>query len=139
MYVTDPFESKYQSLMNGRQKVGIKKFKIPKAFIHYSQTTDDVHENLEDYNPTKRRKVLIVLSCITADMEANKTLSPKVTILFLRGRKLNILLAFILRSYSKVPKTTTLNATHHFIMKIANKRKLQENFIFSEPYNFTIR
>ena len=47
LYVKDPFESKYQLLINKREKVGIKKFKNPKAFINYSQTIDDVYENLE--------------------------------------------------------------------------------------------
>ena len=97
-------------------------------------------------------------------MESNNNLSPIVTELFLRGRKLNISLAFISQSYFKVPKTIRLNATHYFIMKIANKRELQQmtsnhsadidfkdfmklykeytkepNLIFSERYNFVIR
>ena len=59
-------------------------------------------------------------------MESNKKLSPKVTELFLRGRKLNISLVFISQSYFKVPKTIRLNATHYFIMKIPNKRELQQ-------------
>ena len=46
LYVKDTFESKYQLLLNGREKVGIKTLKNPKAFIDYSQTTDDVYENL---------------------------------------------------------------------------------------------
>ena len=79
------FESKYQLLINGREKVGTKKQKKPKAFIDYSQIIDNVYENLEDYNPTKKRKVLILFDYMTADMEANKTLSPIVTELFLRG------------------------------------------------------
>ena len=58
-------------------------------------------------------------------MESNKNLSPIVTELFLRGRKLNILLVFISQSLFKVPKTIWLNATHYFIMKIPNKRELQ--------------
>ena len=61
-----------------------------------------------------------------ADMESNKKLSPIVTELFLRGRKLNISLVFISQSYFKVPKTIRLNATHYFIMKIPNKRELQQ-------------
>ena len=44
--------------------------------------------------------------------------------MFLRGRKLNIV--FISQSYFKVPKTIRLNATHYFIMKIPNKRELQQ-------------
>ena len=87
-HVKDPFKSKYQLFINGREKVGIKKLKNPKALIDYSQTIDDVYEKLEDYNPTKKR-VLIVFDII-ADVESNEKLTPIVTELFLRGRKLNI-------------------------------------------------
>ena len=52
-----------------------------------------------------------------ADMESNETSSPIVTELFLKGRKLNILLAFISRSYFKVSKTVRLNAAHYLIRK----------------------
>ena len=110
-------------LINGREKVGIKTLKNPKAFSDYSQTIDDVYENLEDYNPTKKRRVLIVFDDMTADMESNKNLIPKVTELFLRGRKFNISLVFISQSYFKMPKTIRLNATH-FIMKVPYKREL---------------
>ena len=72
LYVKDPFESKYQLLINGREKVGIENLKNPKAFIDYSQTIDDVYENLEDYNPTKKRRVLIVFDDMIADMESHK-------------------------------------------------------------------
>ena len=98
-------------LINGREKVGIENLKNPKAVIDYSQTIDDVYENLEDYNPTTKRRVLIVFDNMIADMESNKTLGPKVTELFLRGRKRNILLVFISQSYFKVPETRRLNAT----------------------------
>ena len=84
-------------LIHGREKVDIKKLKNPKAFIDYSQAIDDIYENLE------------VLW----------------TELFLRGRKLNILLVFISQSYFKMPKTKGINATHNFIMKTPNKRELQ--------------
>ena len=57
---------------NQREKVEIKKLNNLKAFIDYSQTVDDVYENLEDYNPTKKRKVLIVFHDMIADMESNK-------------------------------------------------------------------
>ena len=63
---------------------------------------------------------------VIADIESIKKLGPIVTELFLRGRKLNILLVFISQSYFKVPKTIRLNATHYFIMKIPNKRELQQ-------------
>ena len=61
-----------------------------------------------------------------ADMINNKTLDSIVTELFIRGRKLNISIVFIMQSYFEVPKDVRLNSTHFFIMKITNKRKLQQ-------------
>ena len=61
-----------------------------------------------------------------ADMINNKKLNPAVTELFIRGRKLNISIAFITQSYFKVLKDVRLNSTHFFIMKITNKRELQQ-------------
>ena len=58
--------------VNGREKVGLKILKSLKAFTDCSQTIDDVCENLEDYNPTKKRRVLIVLDDMIAGMESNK-------------------------------------------------------------------
>lgn len=55
-------------LINRREIVGINKLQNPNALINYSQTSDVVYENLEDYNPTKTRKVLIVFDDIIADM-----------------------------------------------------------------------
>ena len=59
-------------------------------------------------------------------MESNKKRKPKVTELFLRGRKLNIPLDVISQSYFKVLKTKRLNATRYFVMKISNNKELQE-------------
>ena len=59
-------------LINGREKVGIKILKNPKAFIDYSQKIDDVYENLEDYNSTKKRRVLILFDDMIADLKSNK-------------------------------------------------------------------
>ena len=61
-----------------------------------------------------------------ADMVDNKTLDLIVTQLFIRGRKLNISLVFITRSYFQVPKDVRLNTTQFFIAKISNKRELQQ-------------
>ena len=72
LYVKDPFESNYQLLINGREKVGIQILKNPKAFTDYSQTIDNVYEKLEDFNPIKKRSVLIVFDDMIADMESNK-------------------------------------------------------------------
>ena len=71
-YVKDPFKSKYQFLVNRREKAGIEKLKNPKALIDYSQTIDHAYENLEDYNPTKKRRVLIVFDDKISYMESNK-------------------------------------------------------------------
>ena len=65
------YTSKYQLLINGREKVGIKNLKNPKAFIDYSHTIDDVYENLEDCNPTKKRGVLIVFDGMIVDIKSN--------------------------------------------------------------------
>ena len=66
-------------LINGREKVASEKLKNPKVFIHYSQTIDDVYETLKDYNPTKKRRVLIVFDDMIADMESKKKLVVIVT------------------------------------------------------------
>ena len=55
----------------------------------------DVYKNIEDYNPNNKRKILIVFDDITADMITN---NPIVTELFIRGKKLNISIAFITQS-----------------------------------------
>ena len=61
-----------------------------------------------------------------ADMINNKKLNPLVTELFIRGKKLNISIAFITESYFQLPKDVRLNSTHFFMMKIPNKRELQQ-------------
>ena len=76
LYVQDPFESKYQLLINGIEKVGIEILENPKAFIDNSQIIDDVYENLKDYNPKKKKRVLIVFDDMIADMESNKKIKP---------------------------------------------------------------
>ena len=59
-YFKDSIESKDQLLINGREKIGIKKLKNSKSFIDHSETVDDIYEILETYNPTKKREVLKV-------------------------------------------------------------------------------
>ena len=112
-------------LIKGTEKVGIENFKNLKAFIDYSQTIDGVHQNLEDYNQTKNRRVLIVFDDMTENVKPNKKLSPIVTELFLKERKLSIFLVFISQSFLKGSKTIRINALHYFIMKNPNKRELQ--------------
>ena len=85
-----------------------------------------VYKNIEDYNLGRERKVLIVFDDMIADMINNKKLNPIVTEFFIRGRKRNISIVFIMQSYFKVPKDIRLNSTYFFIMKILNKRELQQ-------------
>ena len=94
--------------------------------MEYSNDMQDVYKNIENYNPRKNRKVLIVFDDMIADVINNKKLNPVVTELFIRGRKLNISVVFITQSYFKVPKDVRLNSTHFFIMKIPNERELQQ-------------
>ena len=126
LYAKDPYEKKYQYLINKREKVGINHFNDPKAFMEYSNDMQDVYKNIEDYNAIKKRKVQIIFDDMIADMVSNNKLNPIVTELFIRGRKLNISIVFIKQSYFKVPKDVRLNSMHFFIMKIPNKRELQQ-------------
>ena len=84
----------------------------------------NVYKNIEDYNPDKKRKVLIVFDDMIADMINNKKLNPIVTELFVSDRKLDISIVFIAQPNFRVPKDVRLNSTHFFIMKIPNKREL---------------
>ena len=128
LYAKDPYEDKYQFLINKRESTGLKHFNDPKAFIEYSNDMQDVYKNINDYNPDKENKILIVFDDMIADMINNKKLNPVVTELFFRGRKLNISLVII-----KVPKDVRLNSTHSFIMKISNKTELQQIALNHSP------
>ena len=56
LYAKDPYETKYQYLINKREEVGLDHFKDPKAFMEYSNDMQNVYKNIEDYNPEKKRK-----------------------------------------------------------------------------------
>ena len=94
LYAKDPDDAKYQFLIN-------------KPFIEYSNDMDGIYKIFEEDNSNRKRKILIVFYGMTADMLSNKKLSPIVTELLIRGRKLNISLVFIIQSY--------------FVIKFANK------------------
>ena len=126
LYAKDPYEAKYQLLINQRESVGLRYSNDSKAFIEYSNDMDDIYKNIEEYNPNKKQKILIVFYDMIADMLSNKKLNPIVTELFVRGRRLKIYLVFITKSYFPIPKNVTRNSTHCFIMKIPNKRELQQ-------------
>ena len=137
LYAKDLYEKQYQYLINKREKVGLDHFKDPKTFMEYSNDMQDVYKNIEDYNPGNKSKILIVFDDMTAGMINNKKLNPVVTELFIRCRKLNISNVFVTQSYFKVPKDVRLNSTHFFIMKIPNKRELQQIALnYSSDINF---
>ena len=72
MYARDLNEPKYEYLIKKREDVGIKHVNDPNAFIECSNTLDDVYENINDYNSSRRRKILIVFDVMIADIITNK-------------------------------------------------------------------
>ena len=124
MYAEDPYETKYQFLIDKRESMGLNHFNDPKNFIEYSSDMQDVYKNIDEYNAHKELKILIVFDDMIPDIINNKKLNSIVTDLFIRGRKLNISLVFITQSYFKVPKDIRLNSSHFFIMKF----QIKENF-----------
>ena len=71
LYAKDLSEPKYEFLIKKREYARIKHFSDPNAFIECSNTIDDVYENIDDYNPNRQRKILIVFDMIT-DIMSNK-------------------------------------------------------------------
>ena len=91
-----------------------------KDFTEYLNDMDYVYNNTEEkYKPNKKTKILIVFDMI--NMLSNKKFNLIVTEVFFRGRKLNISYAFI-----SCAKNIRLNSMHYFIIKILNKRELQQ-------------
>ena len=72
LYAKDPYEAKYQFLVNKRESTGLKKFNDSKAFIEYSNDTGDIYRNIEECNPKKKRKILIVFDDMIGDILSNK-------------------------------------------------------------------
>ena len=86
---------------------------------------DNVYKNINDYNPSRKRKILNVFDEMIADIMNNQKFQAIIKELFIRCRKLNISLVFITQSYFSVPKDVRLNSTHYLIMKISNRKELQ--------------
>ena len=99
---------------------------------------NNIYENFEECNPNKKRKILIAFDNMIANMLSNKKFNPIVTELFIRSRKLKISLAFITEYYFVAPKNIRLNSTHYFIIKISNKRELQQT-AFNNSSNIDFR
>ena len=89
----------------------------------------DIYKNIEEQNPNKKRKILILFDDMIAGMLNNKKFNPVVTELFIRGRKLNISLVLIAHSYFAVPKNIRLNSTHYFIMKFQRNNSFNKSLL----------
>ena len=122
LYAKDLSESKYQFLIKKREDAGIKNLDDASAFIEYSNTMDDVYDNIDDSKPRRKRKILILFDDMIADIMTNKNFQAIIKELFIRCRKLNMSLVFITQSYFRVSKDVRLNSTHYLIIKIHNRR-----------------
>ena len=154
LYAGDLSKPKYEYLIKKREDAGIKHLNNPNAFVECSDLMDDVYENINDYNPIRKRKKIIFFDDMIADILSNKIFQVIIKELFIRCIKLNISFIFITQSYSPVPKDVRLNTKYYFIIKINNKKELQNNAInhsadidyhdfkkiysecTKEPYNF---
>ena len=95
-YLSQP---KYEFLIKKREDVEIKHLNDLNAFIECSNTMDDVYENTDDYNPSRKIKILIVFDDMIPDIMSNKKFQAVIKELFIRCRKLKFSLAFITQSY----------------------------------------
>ena len=125
LYAKDLNEPKYKLLIKKHKDFGTNHFNYPNAFIECSITLDGVCPNIDDKNPNRKGKNLIVFDDMIADFMSNKKFQAIMKHFFVRCRKLNISLAFITQSYYPVPKDVRLNSTHFLIMKISSKQYLQ--------------
>ena len=123
LYARDLNEPKYKILIKKCEDAGIKHLNDPNAFIGCFNTMDDVYENINDYDLSRKRKFLIVFDDMIADIMTNKKFQDIIKELIIRSRKLNISLVFITGSYFSVPKDVRLNSTYYLIMNINNKRE----------------
>ena len=124
LYAKDLEKPKYQLLIAKREKAGIKNLNDKNAFIEYSNTMDDIYENIEDYNKKRKRKFLIVFDDMISHLMPDKKSQQVLKELFIKCRKLNISLSFLTQSYFSFPKDVTLNCTHYIIFKLNNKKEL---------------
>ena len=88
LYARDLSEPKYEFFIKKREDVGTKHFSDPNAFIECSNTMDDVYENIDDYNPNRQRKILIVFDDLTVDIISNKKSQAIIKELFIGAENL---------------------------------------------------
>ena len=122
--------------------VGIKYCNDSNTFTECSNRMGDVYQNIDDYNPSRKIKILIVFDDMIPDIMTNKKFQAIIKELFITCRKVSISLVFITQSYFSVPKDVRLNSTHYLIMKI-NSRKELENIAINHSadvdYNDFVR
>ena len=127
IHAKDLYAAKCQFVSSKRESTSLKHFNDSKAFIGYSNDIYEIHKNIEEYKQNKKIKILIVFDDMITNMLNNRKRNPIVTELFLEGKKLNISLVFITQSYfAYFTVQKNINSTHYFIMKISNKRQLQQ-------------
>ena len=154
LYVKNLHEPKYEYLLNRREQAGIKNLIDPKPFIEYSDNTDDVLDDINNYNKNRDKKLLIVFDDMIADIEYKKNFQQIIKELFYRARKINVSIVFITQCYFRTLKDARLNSTHYILMKIGNKKELNSiaeeksgnldykdflkmyNYCTSKPYSF---
>ena len=125
LYAKELSEPKNEFLIKKHEDVGKKHLNDEKHLL-CSNTMDYVYENTDDYNPNRKRRILFVFDDIIVDIISNKKLQTVVKEFFIRCRELNISFVFITQSYFSVLKDVRLNSTRYLIMKINNRRKLQD-------------
>ena len=76
LYAKDSYEAKYQLLINKRESTGLKYLNDSNAFVEYSNDVNDIYENVEECNPNKQQKILILFDGMVANMLSNKKLNP---------------------------------------------------------------
>ena len=86
LYAKDLSKSKYEYLIKNRESAGIKHVNDSNAFIECSNTMDDIYENVNNYNPSKKRKTLIIFDDMIPDIMTNKKLQAIIRELFIRCR-----------------------------------------------------
>ena len=104
LYAKDLSEPKYEFFIKSHENAVIKYLNDINAFIECSNTMGNVYQNIDDYNISRKRKILIVFDDMIAEIMSNKKFQAIMKELFIRCRKLNISLVFITQSYFSVPK-----------------------------------
>ena len=121
LYAKDLSESRYELLIKKRKDAETKHLSDLNAFIECPNTMDDVYKNVNDYNPNRKRKILIVFDDMFANIMTNKKCQAIIKEIFIRCRKLNISILFLKQFSLSVPKYLKLNSTTFLIMRISKK------------------